>query len=252
MSIVIQKTRQLRMQKTDIRLVRRWAVRSFDSSALQPDLRILWKTSIFHLKAYHSSFSIASAREPTGRSLISFHSIFFSSASRALRHGDHRQGPRGIALLLSDRRQGANLAISDLEDDFIGIAVVVSDVDAMESFDRDLVHFVGDRMITIPSQAVKASPDHEMRSSFSSRAEQLIDVALAITDMDASFRIAQQLCGLPDIVQPPNALLLLDGNARRIDLLLKRGSPFEFLPSLEFDSRQSKRQPFGRHIANLT
>src|SRR3981081_3904900 len=57
LSIVIQKIRQLRMQKTETRLVRRWAVLSFESSALQPDLRILWNTSIFHLNAYHSSFS---------------------------------------------------------------------------------------------------------------------------------------------------------------------------------------------------
>src|SRR6266478_6266757 len=56
---------------------RRWAVLSFDSSALQPDLRILWNTSIFHRKAYHLSFSMASARETTGRSVISFHSTFF-------------------------------------------------------------------------------------------------------------------------------------------------------------------------------
>src|SRR5712691_6563685 len=82
LSIVIQKTRQLRMQKTETRLVRRWAVLSFDSSALQPDLRILWNTSIFHRKAYHSSFSMASLREFTGRSVISFHSIFFSVLRR--------------------------------------------------------------------------------------------------------------------------------------------------------------------------
>ena len=75
--IVIQKTRQLRMQKTATKLVRRWAVLSFNSSALQPDLRILWNTSIFHRKAYHLSFSMASARETTGRSVISFHSTFF-------------------------------------------------------------------------------------------------------------------------------------------------------------------------------
>ncbi|OSI79321.1 hypothetical protein BSZ22_01930 [Bradyrhizobium canariense] len=62
-----------------------------------------------------------------------------------------------------------------------------------------------------------------MRSGFSSRAGQLIDFALAITDMDASSRIAQQLRGLTDIVQPPNALLLLDGNTRRIDLLKRFG-----------------------------
>ncbi|MCK1504300.1 hypothetical protein [Bradyrhizobium sp. 18] len=75
MSIVIQKTRQLRMQRSEIRFVRRWAVLNFDSSALQPDL-----------------------------------------------------------LLLSDRRQDANLSISDLEDGFIGIAVVVSDVNAMQAY----------------------------------------------------------------------------------------------------------------------
>jgi hypothetical protein len=39
--IVIQKTRQLRMQRTAIRLTSRSAVRSFDSSALQQDFRIL-------------------------------------------------------------------------------------------------------------------------------------------------------------------------------------------------------------------
>ncbi len=44
---------------------------------------------------------------------------------------NHRQGQRGIALLLSNRRQDPNLAIPDLENSLIGIAVVVSDVDAM-------------------------------------------------------------------------------------------------------------------------
>ena len=39
-SMVIQKMRQLRIQKTAIRLTRRSAVRSFDSSALQPDFTI--------------------------------------------------------------------------------------------------------------------------------------------------------------------------------------------------------------------
>jgi hypothetical protein len=39
--IVIQKILQLRMQKTAIRLTSRSAVRSLDSSALQPDFKIL-------------------------------------------------------------------------------------------------------------------------------------------------------------------------------------------------------------------
>jgi hypothetical protein len=40
-SIVIQKIRQLRMQKTAIKFTSRSAVRSLDSSALQPDFKIL-------------------------------------------------------------------------------------------------------------------------------------------------------------------------------------------------------------------
>ena len=74
-------------------MVRRWAVLSFDSSALRPDLRILRNTSIFHLNAYHPSFSTASAREPTGRSAISFRSISLPILRRAALFGmDHRPG----------------------------------------------------------------------------------------------------------------------------------------------------------------
>ena len=59
--IVIQNTRQLRMQNTAISFTRRSAVRSRASSARQPDFRILWKTSIFQRSAYQRSFSIAAS-----------------------------------------------------------------------------------------------------------------------------------------------------------------------------------------------
>jgi hypothetical protein len=74
--IVNQKTRQLRIQKTDIRLTRRSAVLSFDSSARQPDFSILWNVSIFHLMAYQSSFSTTSWVDWIGKSVINFQSIF--------------------------------------------------------------------------------------------------------------------------------------------------------------------------------
>src|SRR4029077_11964194 len=106
---------------------------------------------------------------------------------------------------------------------------------------------VGDRVIPVSSQAVDAGPDEKMRSSFLGGTEQFVDIALAITDMDASSRITQKRRGVLDVFQPPNAFLLLDGNTRRIDLLLERGGPFEFLPGPEFDGRQSEWQPFGFH-----
>src|SRR5690554_937538 len=64
--MVIQNTRQARMQ-TAISLTSRSAVRSLAFSALQPDFRILWKTSIFQRIAHQRSFSIASAADWTGR-----------------------------------------------------------------------------------------------------------------------------------------------------------------------------------------
>jgi hypothetical protein len=75
LAIVIQKTRQLRMQKIATRLTIRSAVLSRTSSALKPDFKILWKVSIFQRIAYQSSFSIASLRDRTGRSVTSFQSI---------------------------------------------------------------------------------------------------------------------------------------------------------------------------------
>lgn len=62
--IVIQNIRQLRMQNIEIRLASRSAVRNLESSALQPDLRILWKTSIFHRSAYQQSILTASCAIP--------------------------------------------------------------------------------------------------------------------------------------------------------------------------------------------
>lgn len=81
--MVSQKIRQLMMQKTEIRLASLSAVRSRDSSALHPDFRILWKVAIFQRIAYQLSFSIASRRDATDKSVMSFHSMGFRFAGAA-------------------------------------------------------------------------------------------------------------------------------------------------------------------------
>ena len=58
-----------------MRLASRSAARSLASSALQPDLRILWKVSLFHRMAYQFSFATASVRDRIGRSVTSFQLI---------------------------------------------------------------------------------------------------------------------------------------------------------------------------------
>jgi hypothetical protein len=151
LSIVIQKTRQLRMQKTETRWARRWAVLSFGSSALQPDLRILLE----HLDLPSQSIpfelldgvSAGADRQIGDQLLFDFLPVLWRTTVFGV---DHRQGQRGVAFLLSDRRQDANLAIPDLENGFVRIAVAVSNVDAMQRFGRDLCHLVGDR-VTWPS-----------------------------------------------------------------------------------------------------
>src|SRR3954469_7025144 len=70
----------------------------------------------------------------------------------------------------------------------------------------------------VSREAVDATPDQEVRPELPGEAEQLVDVALAVADMDASSGVAQRRGGLAHVVQPPHALLALDRDARRIDL----------------------------------
>src|SRR3984893_10824728 len=160
---------------------------------------------------------------------------------------DHRQGQCGISLVLSDRRQDSDPAIFDFENSLDRIAIIVPDFDPVQTVDHDLIHFIGDSMISISGQAIDAGSHEEMCTSVLSRAKEFIDVALAITDMDAPPRIIEKVGGLFQIFQPPNAFFLLDGNARLIDLSFEGGGSFEFLPRPEFDRCHSKREPFGRN-----
>jgi hypothetical protein len=105
------------------------------------------------------------------------------------------------------RAFSVEIAVCRSPDDRTPISVVVnarvgsaSGALRRHSFDCDLVNFVGDRVISVSSQAVDAGPDQELRSGLSSPAEKLVDVALAITDIDASPRITQKLGGLLNIL----------------------------------------------------
>jgi hypothetical protein len=149
--------------------------------------------------------------------------------------------------VLSDRRQDSDPAIFDFENSLDRIAIIVPDFDPVQTVDHDLIHFIGDSMISISGQAIDAGSHEEMCTSVLSRAKEFIDVALAITDMDAPPRIIEKVRGLFQIFQPPNAFFLLDGNARLIDLSFEGGGSFEFLPRPEFDRCHSKREPFGRN-----
>lgn len=77
-----------------------------------------------------------------------------------------------------------------------GIAAVVSNFNAMRSLDGDLIHFLGDRLIPVSCQTVDTGSDQEVRPDLRRSAEQFVDVAFAITDMDAPSRLFQKLSRL--------------------------------------------------------
>ncbi|GLR92178.1 hypothetical protein GCM10007857_88980 [Bradyrhizobium iriomotense] len=75
-------------------------------------------------------------------------------------------------------------------------------------------------MIAVPGKPINTGSPQEVRSSLVGQAKQLIDVALAITNMNASSRGSEKVGRLSQILQPADALLL-DRNTCRIDLSLQ-------------------------------
>lgn len=72
-------------------------------------------------------------------------------------------------------------------------------------------HFGSHGVATIAHQAVNAGAYQKMRSKVLGQAEQLIDVAFQITNMNAAIRVVQPLDGLAKAVQPANAFLFSIG-----------------------------------------
>src|SRR3954453_8176547 len=70
-------------------------------------------------------------------------------------------------------------------------------------------------------------------------------MSLTVADVDTPLGLAEQQGGLAHVVQPPDALLALDGHSGRIDLPLQGGGALELLPRPELHGRQAERQPLG-------
>src|SRR5450759_69366 len=77
--------------------------------------------------------------------------------------------------------------------------------------------------------------------------KKLINVALAIANVNTSCRLAEKFRRLRQVLQPSNAFLLFDRHPRRVDLLLESFRPPEFLSCPEFDRSEPERQPVARH-----
>jgi hypothetical protein len=151
------------------------------------------------------------------------------------RDAGDRQRQCRVALLLTDRRQDTNPAILHLQDSLRRITIVVADLDAVKTFDLHVIHFIGDRVIAVSGQAIDAGSHEEVRSDLLRCAKEFVDVAFAVADMNAPFRLSEQFRSLLQVLQPADTLLLLDRHPRRIDLLFESGGPFELFPGPELD-----------------
>jgi hypothetical protein len=113
--------------------------------------------------------------------------------------------------------------------------------------DRDLFHLVGDRVPAVAGQAIDAGAHEEVGARRPRRAEELVDVVLAVADVDQPGRVAEERGGLAHVLQPADALLGLDRHPGRVGPALERVRALELGPRPELDRRQPQRQPVRRH-----
>jgi hypothetical protein len=148
---------------------------------------------------------------------------------------DHSENEGRIPLLLSNGRKDLNSAIFHLEESVVPIAIVVPNIDAVQAFDPHPVHFIGNGVISVPSQSINARPHDKMCPDVLSGAKELINIAFAIADMDTPRWITDEARGLPEIVQPSDALLLFHRDPRQVDPLLESSCSLELLSRPKFD-----------------
>ena len=86
-----------------------------------------------------------------------------------------------------------------------------------------------------------------MRASRVCSAEELVNIALPVADVDAAFWIVQKGRGLLHILQPADAFLLFNRHSRGIDFLLESVAANEFASRPELHGRQAQGQTFDGH-----
>src|SRR6266481_2009219 len=99
----------------------------------------------------------------------------------------------------------------------------------------------------LPRKAIHASAHQKMRANRFCSAEELVNIALPVADVDAAFWIVQKGRGLLHILQPADAFLLFNRHSRGIDFLLESVATNEFASRPELYGRQAQGQTFGGH-----
>jgi hypothetical protein len=102
-------------------------------------------------------------------------------------------------------------------------------------------HFGRDGAGPVARQTIYARADDEMGAEVPGEAEQLVDVALAVADVDAASRVAEETHRPPEAVEPADALLSLDRHAGGVDHPLERRRSPELRPRPDFHGCHPER-----------
>jgi hypothetical protein len=113
----------------------------------------------------------------------------------------------------------------------------------MEAFAPNLLHLgIGLRSAILDQPRIGAA-DHKVRPDIVGRAEQLIDVGLAIPNVNTPRRLIEQRRRLHEIVHPAHAFLFTNRDARRVYPALQLIGPLEH----QLHGGQTERQSRRRH-----
>jgi len=184
---------------------------------------------------YQASFSIASSGRSTDQAPVDRRPVARRIAVTGV---DDGKVERRVALLLADRRQDPDPLVAELQD---GVDAVL-DLDPVQSLDGDLGHLAGDGVSAIAGEAVDAGAHDEVGADLPGGAEELVDVVLAVADMDQPLRRAQERGSIAHVGQPP--MLSLPSIGTRVGLTRR----FRALVPLNLDRDQKRAaaKPSGR------
>lgn len=101
---------------------------------------------------------------------------------------------------------------------------------------------MGNGVLAVPGQSIHTGSDEEMGAGLTRQAEQFVDIAASITNMDASFRMSKPLRRLAHVLEPAEAFLSVNRNACGIDLFGQSPGILEFLSGSELDGGKTEGQ----------
>ena len=109
----------------------------------------------------------------------------------------------------------------------------------------NVTHFGRDRMAPITCETVYAGSNNKMCAQFLGETVEFEYIALAVAHVNTSVWSTKAFDRLAKIVQPANALLLLDRNACWVDFALERGGALKLITVPEFHCRKAEWKPIN-------